>query len=66
MNLTNLDQELKTACDSVRAISIAQHCDPYAVFVHVSKELTPEERQTIESIIASHKGETGEFGDGRF
>ena len=64
-----LDQELKAACEKVDAISVAQHCDPYAVFVHVTAELTTEERQAIGDVIANHEGAEGtpdSIRDGHF
>jgi len=49
-----LDRELKSVCDKVDAVSVAQNCDPYAVFVHLAEEVTTEERAIIEQVVAEH------------
>lgn len=54
-----LDSELKNACGKVSAISVAHHCDPHAVFVHLSGDLTESERHIIENIVAAHEDVTG-------
>ena len=53
-----LDEALKAACDNVVAISVAQHCDPYAIVVYLNGEATTEERQIIEDVIEQHQGGT--------
>lgn len=50
-----LDRELKAVCSKVQSVTVAHHCDPHAVFVHVTDSLTPEERQAVETVVAEHR-----------
>lgn len=52
-----LSQELQRICGKVLAVTVAHHCDPYAVFVHVSEPLTPEERAAIEQVVQAHRAQ---------
>lgn len=52
-DVVTLERALKAACSKVRAVTVAHHCDPYAVFVNIAdgEELTPEEHRGVEAAV---------------
>lgn len=55
VNVGRLTVELRARCAKVLAVTAAHHCDPYAIFVHVSEPLTPEERAAVEQVVQAHR-----------